>query len=268
MLELLEPGFLQNALIGGIGMALLTGPLGCFILWRRMAYVGDALGHTALLGAALGVVLGFSPMLGIFAIAILAGLILSRVPQHSRHAPDAVLGIMAHGGLSLGLVLLSLSLSSAIDLNAFLFGDILAISSTDHIRIYAMAVGMLALLAIYWRDFLLLTVHEDIARVEGIKVERLRLLLVLMIAGCVAVSIPLVGILLITALLILPASAARQLARTPLQMAILAVVIGILSVFGGLEASREWDTPSGASIVVAALTCFMFLSVIALLFRK
>jgi len=249
--------FFWRALLGGIGVALLAGPLGCFVVWRRMAYLGDSLAHGALLGVALGLVLGLDLTIGIIAssVALLALLLL--LQRQRRLASDTLLVILAHGALSLGLVAVSFLEGRRLDLMAYLFGDILAVGRGDLVWIYAGGTVILAVIALLWRPLLALTVHEELARAEGAKVSLVSIVFMLLIAFAVALAMKIVGILLIASLLIIPAAAARRLARTPEQMAVLASLAGVMAVAGGLFGSLEWDTPSGPSIVVAALAVFL-----------
>ena len=249
--------FFWRALLGGIGVALLAGPLGCFIVWRRMAYLGDSLAHGALLGIALGLVLGIDLTIGIVTSSVALVAMLLLLQRQRRLAGDTLLVILAHGALSLGLVTVSFMEGQRIDLMAFLFGEILAVSRLDLIWIYGGVVAILCVIALLWRPLLAVTVHEELARAEGARVTLVSIIFMLLIAVTVALAMKIVGILLIASLLIIPAAAARRLARTPEQMAVLASLAGVLSVVGGLFGSLEWDTPSGPSIVVTALAIFL-----------
>ncbi len=249
--------FLVRALLGGIGVAAIAGPLGCFVVWRRMAYFGDSLAHSALLGVALGVVLGIDLNIGIIATCVALAVVLLLLQNQRGLATDTLLGIMAHGALSLGLVTMSFVEALRLDLMSYLFGDILAVTERDLIWIYAGGAAVLALLALIWRPLLALTVHEELARAEGVRVGLVRVLFMLLIALTIALAMKIIGVLLITSLLIIPAATARRFARTPEQMAGLGALIGALAVVAGLFASLEWDTPSGPSVVVAALALFL-----------
>jgi zinc transport system permease protein len=187
---------------------------------------------------------------------VLVALGVVHFQRHQRLAADTLLGIAAHGALALGLVLLSLSRSITVDINHYLFGDILAVNNADIARIWLCALAVLAAVKYQWRDLLRVTQHPDIAQVEGVNVQRTRLVLMLIIAVVVAVSIKIVGMLLITSLLIIPAATARSFARTPTQMALIASLAGIIAVTGGLSASALLDTPSDASVILAALALF------------
>ncbi len=248
--------FLLRAGIAGIGVAAIAGPLGTFVVWRRMAYFGDTLAHAALLGVALGVVAGISVNLAIVLVCAGLAAVLVLLQQQRMLASDTLLGLLAHSSLSLGLVVLALLETVRVDLLSYLFGDILAVRTTDLLWIYGGGALALALLLAIWRPLLSITVSEDLARVEGVNAVRVHLVFMLLIALVIAVALNVVGILLITSLLIIPAAAARRFAATPEQMALLAALIGAAAVVGGLAGSWRWDTPSGPSIVLAAAVLF------------
>jgi zinc transport system permease protein len=249
--------FFTRALIGGIGIALFAGPLGCFILWRRMAYFGDALSHSALLGIALGFLLGIDLTLGILGICVAVALFLLALQRQKRLTVDTLLVILSHSALSIGLVAASFAPSLRIDLTGYLFGDILAIAPRDLIWIYAGGILVLGVLLAIWQALLSLTVNEELARAEGVNAEATGLIFMLLIAVTVALAMKAVGILLVSALLIIPAAAARRFVTTPEHMAVLAAAIGAASVVAGLLSSLHLDTPAGPSIVVAAAAFFM-----------
>lgn len=251
--------FLLLALAGGIGIAAIAGPLGAFVVWRRMAYFGDTLAHSALLGVALGFLFDINLNLAVVACCVLLALLLVSLQRQHLVATDTLLGIMAHSSLSLGLVAIALLDNVRIDLMQYLFGDLLAIAPDDLYWIYGGGVLVLLLVWRLWDQLLAITINEELAQVEGVNTLRVRLALMLLIATVIAVAMKLVGILLITSLLIIPAAAARRLARTPEQMAVLASLLGMLAVAGGITASWFWDTPAGPSVVVAALVEFLLL---------
>jgi len=249
--------FFWRALIGGLGVALVAGPLGCFVVWRRMAYFGDTLAHSALLGIALAFALELPLNLGIVLICLALAMVLVLLSRSRALATDTLLGILAHSALAIGLVVLSLMPGVQADLTGFLFGDLLAMSRNDLIWIYSGAALILVLLARLWRSLLMATIHEELARVEGFAVERLRIVLMLMFSLVIAVAMKIVGVLLITALLIIPAATARRLAGTPEQMALLATGFGVTAVGGGLAMSWFADTPAGPSVVVTSFVVFL-----------
>lgn len=249
--------FLLRALAGGFGVAVIAGPLGAFVVWRRMAYFGDTLAHAALLGVALGFLLGIDINLGIVAVCAAVAVILVALQRRQPLAGDTLLGILSHGGLALGLIAVAFLESPRVDLMSYLFGDILAVSAYDIAWVYGGGAVVAAALAFLWRPLLAATVHEELARVEGVPVTAVRLAFMVLLAIVVALAMKVVGVLLVTSLLIIPAAAARRLAASPEQMAALAAVAGCAAVAGGLWGSFTFDTPSGPSIVVAALVLFV-----------
>jgi zinc transport system permease protein len=250
-------GFLLNALLAGIGVALVAAPLGSFVVWQRMAYFGDALSHAALLGVALGFVAGISVNIGILLVCLLFALGLTAMASQRRLSQDTLLGIMAHSTLSLGLVVLAMLQTLQVDLLSYLFGDILAVGPKDLYWIWGGGAVMLVLLAVIWRPLLALTVHEDLARVEGVPVTWVKLAFMLTIAFVIAMAMKIVGVVLITALFIIPAATARRFARTPEGMAAGAAVAGCLSVVLGLAVSLVTDVPTGPGIVVSGAVLFL-----------
>jgi len=249
--------FLLNALLAGLALALVAGPLGSFVVWRRMAYFGDTLSHAALLGVAVGLLLDVSPTLAVIAGCLLLAVLLVALQQRQTLASDTLLGILAPSTLSLGLVVLSFMDEVRIDLMSYLFGDLLAVGPGDLAWILGGSALVLLLLVPLWRPLLAITVHEELARVEGLPVAGIRLALMLLIALVIAVAMKIVGVLLITSLLIIPAAAAQRHARTPEQMAAGASVLGVIAVCAGLALSWFQDTPAGPSIVVSAAALFL-----------
>jgi zinc transport system permease protein len=248
--------FLVLSLIAGIGVALVAGPLGCFVVWRRMSYFGATLSHSALLGVALGILFDVNAMAGIIAVCLGVALMLTYLERDPRFAADTILGILAHGALALGLVVISFMETVRLDLMGYLFGDILSVTTQDLIWIYGGGLICLAMLWLLWRPLLIMAVQEDLAQVEGVAVGRTRLLFMVTIAFVIAVAMKVVGVLLIVSMLIIPAAIARRFATTPEQMAVMAALAGCFSVAGGLFASATIDTPAGPSIVVVATMLF------------
>lgn len=248
--------FLVRALVAGVGLAVVAGPVGCLVVWRRMAYFGATLAHGALLGLALGFLLDVAPMAAVVIVCVALSAALVGLERRRTLATDTLLGILAHGALALGLVMLAFLETVRLDLMAYLFGDILSVTWTDILWIYAGGAAVLAALAYLWRDLLSITIHEDLARVDGVPVDQRRFLFMVLIAVVVAVAMKIVGILLTVSMLIVPAAAARPLSASPERMAGLAALLGTLSVAAGLAASVAWDTPAGPSIVVAATVMF------------
>ncbi len=248
--------FFFRAMLAGVGLALITGPIGCFIVWRRMAYFGDTMAHSALLGVGLAMLFDLNIMISVFVIAFTIAMLLVVLQKRHTLSADSLLGILSHATLAFGLVLVAFMSWIRFDLMSLLFGDILAVSVSDLIAIYAGGALILAVLVKLWRPLLAATINEDIARAEGLQPELHRTLFMILLALLIAIAMKIVGILLITALLIIPAATARRFALSPEQMAIYAAFIGVCSVIAGLFGSLNYDTPSGPSIVVASVIFF------------
>jgi zinc transport system permease protein len=247
--------FMIRAALAGLGVALAAAPMGCFVVWRRMAYFGDATAHASILGVAIALALSVSVFLGAMAMALLMALAVTALSGRG-YAVDTLLGVLAHSALAFGLVAVSFLSGVRIDLMAYLFGDILAVGKTDLAVIWGGAALVLVLLTWRWAALLTATLNPDLAHASGIDPRREQLVLTLALAVVVAVAIKVVGVLLIAALLIIPAAAARPFARTPEGMAVMAVIVAALSVLGGLQASLFYDTPTGPSIVCVAALIF------------
>ena len=258
---MLDDFFIRSLLVSA-GVGCVAGPLGCFLLWRRMAYFGDTMAHSALLGIALGTILGIKLIVGVFAIAFATALFLLSLQKMVKLSNDTLLVLLSHSSLALGLIILAVSGPVyGHGLLSYLFGDVLAVTWSDFVMVWTGGIVCLVLLASLWRPLVAITVHEDLARAEGAPVERCQVIYMILMAGVVAAGMKVVGILLIVALLVIPAAAARSLSRTPEQMAVLAAVIGVVACSGGLFGSLALDTPSGPSIVVTAT--FLFLASLA-----
>jgi zinc transport system permease protein len=247
--------FLVRAGLAGVGLSLATGPLGCFVVWRRMAYFGDATAHAAILGVALALATGLPVGLGTLVVALAMAVTVATLAARGW-AMDTTLGVLAHSALAIGLVAISFVPGARTDLSAYLFGDILAVSRADLAFIWGGAAVVLALLVWRWQALLTATLNEDLAYASGLHPDRERLILTLALALVVAVALKVVGALLIAALLIIPAAAARGLSRSPETMAAIAALIGAAASLGGLQLSLGWDTPAGPSIIAAAAVIF------------
>ncbi|MDF1761976.1 MAG: metal ABC transporter permease [Oleibacter sp.] len=244
-------------LLAGMLLAVATGPLGSFVVWRRMAFFGDTLAHGALLGITFGVMADIDLTLTLVIGCLTMGLLLLPLQDSNRLSSDTLLGIISHSTLALGLVALSLTEGIRVDLMGYLFGDLLAITRQHVVLLALSAVAILGLLIKYWSGLIAVTVSPELAGVEGRPVARLNILLVIMLAITVALAMKVVGILLISALLIIPAATARAFARTPAMMAMLASAFGVIAVVMGMSASLWWDTPAGPSVVVSAMLLFI-----------
>lgn len=251
--------FMVRAALAGVGVAIACAPLGCFVVWRRMAYFGDATSHAAILGVALSLAFSMPIFIGTVVVALMMALTVNFLSGRG-YAMDTLLGVLAHSALAFGLVAVSFISGVRIDLMAYLFGDILAVSRADLSVIWAGAALVVALTGWRWSAFLTATLNEDLAYASGINPKREQLVLTLALAITVAVAIKVVGVLLIAAMLIIPAAAARPLSRTPEGMALAAALIGMASAFAGLRTAFVFDTPAGPTIVCVTATVFLLAS--------
>ncbi|WP_067515804.1 zinc ABC transporter permease subunit ZnuB [Endozoicomonas ascidiicola] len=248
---------LLYALLAGYGVAILAAPLGCFVVWRKMAYFGDTLSHSALLGVSIGLMLDVNMNLAVIISSLFLAIILAGLQEKQRIASDTLLGILAHSTLSIGLVAVSFSENVRVDMMSYLFGDLLAVNAEDLLWIFGGGSLILLILGWFWKPLLSLSVHAELAQVEGVPVKRLKLVLTMLMALVIAVAMKIVGVLLITALMIIPAATAQRLAKTPEQMMFMSAIIGIVSVSGGLSASWYLDSPAGPSVVTSSFILFL-----------
>ena len=253
--------FMVRATLAGIGVALAAAPLGCFVVWRRMAYFGEATAHAAMLGVALSLALNISIFLGVLVVAVVMAWIVTQLSGRN-YAMDTLLGVFAHSSLAVGLVIVSFLSGVRLDLMAYLFGDILAVSRVDLAVIWSGVALVISL--IYWRWVALVTttINEELAYASGLNPKQEQLFLSLALGVTIAVAIKVVGVLLIVSMLIIPAAAARNFVRTPEAMVISTAVIGCISAIAGLRGAYIFDTPPGPSIVCVAFSLFIISSII------
>lgn len=247
---------LLRALSAGVLVALMTGPLGCFVVWQRMAYFGDTLAHSALLGIGISLFLQVPVSMGVLGFAIALAIVLAWLHHSNGMALDTLLGIIAHATLALGAISLSILSDGQVDWLSYLFGDLLSVSWPDLLNMSAIAIIVLAILVINWRKFVMIAVDAELAKVDGIAIWRNQALLLVLIAATIATAIQVVGVLLVTALLIIPAAAARNLSRSPTQMVAGAMGIGVLSAACGVATSYSVDVSVGPAIVLVAFAVF------------
>ena len=258
--------FFTRALIAGVGIAIIAGPLGCLVIWRRLSYLGDTLSHSALLGVTLAYAFSTNITLSVFIISSVVAILLINLQKRTKLAGDSLLGLLAHSTLAIGLVLIGFLSSIRFDLMGLLFGDILAVTTEDIALVWIGGIIILGVLYFIWKSLFSATVNYDLAAAEGMRPEISNLIFTLLLAGVIALSIKMIGALLITGLLLIPAAIARNLSNSPKQMIIIAILAGIASVVLGLFTSLELNTSSGPSIVVVSLALFI-LSLIPLEIR-
>lgn len=249
--------FFVRALIAGLGVAFVTGPLGCFVIWRRLSYFGDTLSHSALLGVTLAYSFSVNISLSVFVVSAVVALLLINLQKRTKLAGDSLLGLLAHSTLAIGLVLIGFLSYIRFDLMGLLFGDILAVTIEDIALVWVGGFVILGILYFIWKSLFSATVNYDLSAAEGMKPEVSNFIFTLLLAGVIAISIKMIGALLITGLLLIPAATARNISNSPNQMVFLATLVGIISVIAGLFTSLELNTSSGPTIIVVALILFI-----------
>ncbi len=265
--KIITDPFIIRAIIAGIAVALISGLVGCFVVWRRLSYYGESIAHSSLLGAGFGILLGIGINFGVVFICLLFGILFLWLQQSKALSSDTLLGVLAHFALAVGIIVISFN-KIKIDLHAFLFGDILTVSTTD---IWGMYIGVLIAITLIlsnWSSLLLVTLDEDLAKSEGINPLYINILLTTIMTIVVALSLQIIGLLLITAMLIIPAATARRLVNSPEAMVIISTVIGIFSVIFGIYLSVEMDLPSGPSIVVVGSILFFLSHMFGIFFKN
>ena len=249
--------FFIRALVAGVGIAIVVGPLGCFVIWRRLSYFGDTLSHSALLGVTLAYSFSLNISLSVFIISAVVALLLINLQKRTKLAGDSLLGLLAHSTLAIGLVLIGFLSYIRFDLMGLLFGDILAVTIEDIALVWVGGFVILGILYFIWKSLFSATVNYDLSAAEGMKPEVSNFIFTLLLAGVIALSIKMIGALLITGLLLIPAATARNISNSPNQMVFLATIVGIISVIAGLLTSLELNTSSGPTIIVVALILFI-----------
>ena len=255
--QIMFDDFFTRALIAGIGIAIIAGPLGCLVIWRRLSYFGDTLSHSELLGVTLAYSFSFNITFSVFIISAVVALLLINLQKRTKLAGDSLLGLLAHSTLAIGLVLIGFLTSIRFDLMGLLFGDILAVDVEDITIVYLGGAAILLILYFIWKSLFSARVNYDLSAAEGMRPEVSNFIFTLLLAGVIALSIKMIGALLITGLLLIPAAIARNISSSPRQMVIISTLAGVVSVIAGLFVSLEINTSSGPSIIVVALLLFI-----------
>ncbi len=259
----LEP-FVLQALAIALGVAIIAGSLGCFVIWRKMSYYSDALSHSALLGVAIGIALGVGITGGLLILILIFSVVLFLLERNGLLGNDTILGLLSHLSLALGVVILGLLDVPSVDLLHYLFGDLLSSNSNDLLWVYMVAALVLTSLVLFWQPLLLLTLNQDLAKAEGVSVNLYHIGFIGLIALSVAVCVQTVGVLLMTALLIMPAAIARIWSSSAKQMFVLSIGFAMFSAIAGLALSIFYDVVSAPAIVLV-LGVLFFVSQVKLL---
>jgi zinc transport system permease protein len=244
--------FLVRSVIAGLIMVTIAAPMGCLMVWQRLAFLSDTLGHAAVMGVGLGLMLEVNPLLGVLAVALLIVFSLNRVNSFDTALSETTLAIISHTGLAAGIILVGLLPKQSVNLEAILFGDLLATTTADLTRLLVTTVLLLLVLRHYWRSFVAVSVSREIAQAEGIEVRKIQLLMYIMIALLVAVMMKVMGVLLIAAMLVIPTTSARLFSRSPEQMVLISGLFGLGALAGGITTSFHFDWQTGPAIVVSA----------------
>jgi zinc transport system permease protein len=261
-IALLQEPFAQRAVLAGLLLVVMCAPLGCFVLWRRMVYIGDGMAHAGMLGIAIGVLAGVGAAVGLVLSSLVVAVLAYAGRKRFRHAQDALLGVTAHTALAAGMVVLALSPNMRVDAFGYLFGDVLSISAASLTLMLAGASAVVLAMRWQWQSLLRDAFHADLAQVEGVNTARAEIILMLSLAVTVALGIQTVGILMIVAFLIIPSAAARSISRTPEAMLIYSAVIGAVAVIAGMLISFAADVPTGPAMVLAAALQLVLLQLV------
>ncbi len=259
--------FLIHALLASLGVALLAGPIGCLMIFKRVACLGDTLAHGAIFGVSLGLLTGIDPTITLAGVTIAWVTMLWYLNKDQTVSTDTAMAFLTHSALAVSIVLFAFVPLGAPNLMEAFIGNILTVGRADLWLIFGMDIVFGVLIALFWKKWILIAVHPDLAAASHIRVQSLRILFLMMVGLFIAFSIKMMGALLVPAFLIIPALAARSFAKTPEQMAFMATGIAILSAVTGLFASDKWDTPTGPMMVCAALGIYAILSVFKQMLR-
>jgi zinc transport system permease protein len=251
MTDLLDD-FLWRAVFAGLIMVAIAAPMGCLMVWQRLAFLGDTLGHAAVMGVGIGLLLQVKPIFGVLVVALVLVFSLSRVNSFNNALSETTLAIISHTGLAGGIILVSLLPAPTVNLESILFGDLLATTVSDLLSLLLTTVLLLLILWRYWGSFVAVSVSREIAQAEGIEVRRVQFLIYIMIALLVAVMMKVMGVLLIAAMLVIPTASARLFSRSPEQMVYFSGLYGLAALGGGITGSFHFDWQTGPAIVVSA----------------
>jgi zinc transport system permease protein len=260
--------FLVRSVIAGLIMVAIAAPMGCLMVWQRLAFLSDTLGHAAVMGVGLGLLLEVTPVFGVLAVALLIVFSLNRVNSFNSALSETTLAIISHTGLAGGIILVGLLPAQAVNLEAILFGDLLATTRADLTRLLITTAVLLLLLLHHWRSFVAVSVSREIAQAEGIEVRKVQLLMYIMIALLVAVMMKVMGVLLIAAMLVIPTSSARLFSRSPEQMVAVSALYGLGALAGGISSSFHFDWQTGPAIVVSATMLLLITLAITRIFKS
>ena len=255
--DILSFGFMQNAIVSGIAISLICSTVGLFLVLRKFSLFGDALAHSAFGGVALGLFLGFYPLWAAYAVSILSALGLTKIRQKYDISGDAIVAILLSSGIAVGIVLISLSGGFSIDIFSFLFGSVLLVSTENVIMILGLSAAILIILITGYKKFMYITFSEEQAQVSGIPVQKLNYLLIAIAGVTVVTSMQLVGVLLVSALFVIPNVTAMMFKRSFKQTIILSMSFSVFSTVAGIMISYPLDIAPSGMVVLLAIALFI-----------
>lgn len=261
IIEFLSFAFVQKALLAGVLIALITAVLGVFLVLKRLSLIGDSLSHVALSGIALGLITNTSPLFMAIPVVMLSSLGIYKISASAKVHSDSALGIIAAAGISLGLIIAALAGGFNVDLLSFLFGSILTVNTQELLLALLLAVLILGAVYFFYNDLIAITFDENFAKTAGVNTERMNIVLVLISAAAVVIALKVVGIMLVSAMIIIPPTAALQLAKTFRQALVMAAGFSITGVLLGIYFAFIFNMPSGAMIIITdiIILCFTIL---------
>ena len=255
--EILSFGFMQNAIISGIAISLICSTVGLFLVLRKYSLFGDALAHSAFGGVALGLFLGVYPLWAAYVVSILSALGLTKIRQKFDISGDTIIAILLSSGIAIGIVLISLSGGFSIDIFSFLFGSILLVSTENVIIVLGLCAAIFIILITGYKKFMYITFSEEQAQVSGIPVQKLNYLLIAIAGVTVVTSMQLVGVLLVSALFVIPNVTAMMFKRSFKQTIILSMSFSVFSTVAGIMISYPLDIAPSGMVVLLAITLFI-----------
>jgi zinc transport system permease protein len=269
MMSILDFDFMRRALVAAAMIGLIAPLIGVFLVQRRLALLGDGMGHVALMGVGLAFLLGTAPIPTAMVTAVIGAFLIEFIRHRSRTAGDVALALLFYGGIAGGVLFASLAPGRASSsLNSYLFGSLSTVAASDLWALGALAICVLAILAVFGRELFAVSLDPDVARVQGIRVQAMSTLLAILAAIVVVVGMRVVGLLLVSAIMIVPVAAAQQISRSFRSTAAIAVVIGLIASLAGLTGSFYVEVPPGPAIVILALACFAVLVLVAVPVRR
>jgi zinc transport system permease protein len=268
-MSLLDFDFMRRALVAAALVGLIAPLVGVFLVQRRLALLGDGMGHVALTGVGLAFLLGTAPIPTAMAAAVAGAFLIEFIRYRSRTAGDVALALLFYGGIAGGVMFASLAPGKAASsLNSYLFGSLSTVAEGDIWALALLCLGVVAVVAILGRELFAVSLDADIAAVQGIRVRTMSTLMAVLAAVVVVVGMRVVGLLLVSAIMIVPVAAAQQVTRSFRATAVLAIVLGLVASLTGLVGSFYVEVPPGPTIVLVALLSFAVLAVIAVPVRR